>query len=163
CARDPWYGRVSRRRSVAGGGPARPASAGPAGGVPPAPPPGDGAPGPGGGGGPRRGLAPGAGPGAGGVPGSRAARGGAAPAGANRRMAASYDTVVCTTDFAREEFDRIGATNVRRVPLGVDLRAFTPSRRDTVVRGDLARGASTLMVHCGRLSPEKHVERSVDT
>jgi alpha-1,6-mannosyltransferase len=82
---------------------------------------------------------------------------------ANRRMAASYDTVVCTTDFAREEFDRIGATNVRRVPLGVDLREFTPGRRDTSVRADLARGARTLMIHCGRLSPEKHVERSVDT
>jgi len=82
---------------------------------------------------------------------------------ANRRMAASYDTVVCTTDFAREEFDRIGATNVRRVPLGVDLREFTPRRRDRAVRDDLARGAGALMVHCGRLSPEKHVERSVDT
>src|SRR5688572_21984563 len=41
---------------------------------------------------------------------------------ANARMAASYDTVVCTTEFAREEFDRIGARNVARVPLGVDLR-----------------------------------------
>jgi len=82
---------------------------------------------------------------------------------ANRRMAASYDTVVCTTDFAREEFDRIGATNVRCVPLGVDLREFTPCRRDAALRHDLAHGAGTLMVHCGRLSPEKHVERSVDT
>ncbi|HEV7909466.1 MAG TPA: glycosyltransferase, partial [Pseudonocardiaceae bacterium] len=36
---------------------------------------------------------------------------------ANARMAASYDTVVCTTEFAREEFDRIGARNVARVPL----------------------------------------------
>ncbi|AHI01663.1 glycosyltransferase family 1 protein [Kutzneria viridogrisea] len=82
---------------------------------------------------------------------------------ANARMAASYDTVVCTTSFAREEFDRIGATNVRRVPLGVDLREFTPRRRDRGLRADLARGAHTLVVHCGRLSPEKHVERSVDT
>jgi alpha-1,6-mannosyltransferase len=49
------------------------------------------------------------------------------------------------------------------VPLGVDLREFTPQRRDPAVRDDLARGAGTLMVHCGRLSPEKHVERSVDT
>src|SRR3954451_10717304 len=28
---------------------------------------------------------------------------------ANRRTAANYDAVVCTTAFAREEFDRIGA------------------------------------------------------
>lgn len=82
---------------------------------------------------------------------------------ANRRMAAHYDTVVCTTAFAREEFDRIGVTNVRRVPLGVDLATFTPAKRSIRLREDLSRGAETLLVHCGRLSPEKHVERSVDT
>ncbi|GDY29423.1 glycosyltransferase [Gandjariella thermophila] len=82
---------------------------------------------------------------------------------ANARMAASYDTVVCTTEFAREEFARVSAPNVRRVPLGVDLETFTPVRRDPGLRSDLAGGASTLLVHCGRLSPEKHVERSVDT
>lgn len=81
---------------------------------------------------------------------------------ANARMAASYDMVVCTTGFAREEFDRIGACNVRQVPLGVDLRTFTPARLDRGLRGTLARGADVLVVHCGRLSPEKHVERSID-
>jgi alpha-1,6-mannosyltransferase len=82
---------------------------------------------------------------------------------ANRRMAASYDTVVCTTRFARAEFDRIGARNVVQVPLGVDLVTFAPSHRDTALRASLARGADAMLVHCGRLSPEKHVERSVDT
>jgi alpha-1,6-mannosyltransferase len=82
---------------------------------------------------------------------------------ANTRMAASYDTVVCTTEFAREEFDRIGAVNVAQVPLGVDLCTFTPSRWDGVLRHSLARGADALIVHCGRLSPEKRVERSIDT
>jgi alpha-1,6-mannosyltransferase len=82
---------------------------------------------------------------------------------ANARMAASYDTVVCTTEFAREEFDRIGARNVARVPLGVDLRTFTPSRHDRSLKSALAQGADALLVHCGRLSTEKHVERSVDT
>ncbi|RZQ64272.1 glycosyltransferase [Amycolatopsis suaedae] len=82
---------------------------------------------------------------------------------ANRRMAASYDTVVCTTGFAGAEFDRIGAPNVRRVPLGVDLGEFTPALRDADTRQELAAGADALLVHCGRLSPEKHVERSVDT
>ncbi|GAA3460979.1 glycosyltransferase [Saccharothrix longispora] len=94
------------------------------------------------------------------VPGGLARRGADA---ANARMAASYDVVVCTTEFAREEFDRIGARNVVRVPLGVDLRTFTPTRHDRSLRADLARGADALLVHCGRLSPEKHVERSVDT
>jgi alpha-1,6-mannosyltransferase len=82
---------------------------------------------------------------------------------ANRRMAASHDTVVCTTSFAREEFDRIGSANVVQVPLGVDLVMFAPSQRDTALRAQLARGADAILVHCGRLSPEKHVERSVDT
>jgi alpha-1,6-mannosyltransferase len=82
---------------------------------------------------------------------------------ANRRMAASYDTVVCTTGFAREEFDRIGSRNVVEVPLGVDLARFAPWHRDAALRAELARGAEAMLVHCGRLSPEKHVERSVDT
>jgi alpha-1,6-mannosyltransferase len=82
---------------------------------------------------------------------------------ANRRMAAGYDTVVCTTGFAGAEFDRIGARNVLRVPLGVDLAAFSPHLRDTGLRARLADRADTLLVHCGRLSVEKHVERSVDT
>jgi alpha-1,6-mannosyltransferase len=82
---------------------------------------------------------------------------------ANRRMAASYDTVVCTTGFARAEFDRIGADNVLRVPLGVDLAAFSPDRRSVELRQRLVGRADTLLVHCGRPSVEKHVERSVDT
>lgn len=82
---------------------------------------------------------------------------------ANRRMARNFDKVVCTTAFAREEFDRIGAPNVQRVPLGVDLATFAPARRDSGWRSTLAGGADALLVHCGRLSPEKHVERSVDT
>ncbi|MFK0251396.1 glycosyltransferase family 4 protein [Amycolatopsis azurea] len=82
---------------------------------------------------------------------------------ANRRMARRYDTVVCTTAFARAEFDRIAAPNVRRVPLGVDLKTFAPARRDDGWRHTLSGNADALLVHCGRLSPEKHVERSVDT
>ena len=45
---------------------------------------------------------------------------------ANRRTAESYDAVVCTTAFARAEFDRIHAQNVVTVPLGVDLDQFHP-------------------------------------
>jgi alpha-1,6-mannosyltransferase len=82
---------------------------------------------------------------------------------ANARMAAAYDTVVCTTSFARGEFDRIGARNVAQVPLGVDLTTFSPLHRDAGLRASLAGRAETLLVHCGRLSPEKHPERSIDT
>lgn len=81
---------------------------------------------------------------------------------ANRRTAANYDTVLCTTSFAREEFDRIGATNVMTVPLGVDLETFHPSRFCTRTRGRWAAPNQVLLVHCGRLSVEKRADRSID-
>lgn len=81
---------------------------------------------------------------------------------ANRRSAASYDTVLCTTRFARQEFDRIGATNVLTVPLGVDLDTFHPSRFSAAARDLLASPEQVLLVHCGRLSVEKRVDRSID-
>lgn len=82
---------------------------------------------------------------------------------ANRRTAANYDAVVCTTAFAREEFDRIGATNLLTVPLGVDLDQFHPRRRSTALRRRWADPGQLLLVHCGRLSVEKHAHRSIDT
>jgi alpha-1,6-mannosyltransferase len=81
---------------------------------------------------------------------------------ANRHTAASYDTVVCTTHFARAEFDRVGARNVVQIPLGVDLDTFSPCRRDAGLRAELAPDADAMLVHCGRLSPEKHVEQAID-
>ncbi|BBY37750.1 GDP-mannose-dependent alpha-(1-6)-phosphatidylinositol dimannoside mannosyltransferase [Mycobacterium mantenii] len=81
---------------------------------------------------------------------------------ANARTAANYDTVVCTTGFAREEFDRIGAANTVTVPLGVDLQMFHPSRHSYLVRERWAAPAQMLLVHCGRLSVEKRVDRSID-
>ena len=82
---------------------------------------------------------------------------------ANQRTASSYGTVLCTTDFAREEFERIGARNVVTVPLGVDLNTFHPSRFSVRTRGRWAGSHQVLIVHCGRLSVEKRVDRSIDT
>ncbi|GAY16943.1 glycosyltransferase [Mycobacterium sp. shizuoka-1] len=81
---------------------------------------------------------------------------------ANRRTAANYDTVLCTTAFAREEFDRIGATNVMTVPLGVDLDMFHPRRFCPLARSRRAAPDQLLLVHCGRLSVEKRADRSID-
>ncbi|MDT5008996.1 MAG: alpha,6-mannosyltransferase [Mycobacterium sp.] len=81
---------------------------------------------------------------------------------ANRRTAANYDIVVCTTDFAREEFDRIGACNVATVPLGVDLDTFHPRLRSIRLRRKWAAPGQPLLVHCGRLSVEKRADRSID-
>jgi alpha-1,6-mannosyltransferase len=81
---------------------------------------------------------------------------------ANRRTAADYDAVVCTTAFARAEFDRIHAPNVVTVPLGVDLEQFHPRHHSESVRQQWARREQLLLVHCGRLSMEKHAHRSID-
>lgn len=81
---------------------------------------------------------------------------------ANRRTAANYDTVVCTTGFAREEFDRIGASNTITVPLGVDLETFHPRRHSAQLRREWADPRQVLLVHCGRLSVEKRADRSID-
>jgi alpha-1,6-mannosyltransferase len=81
---------------------------------------------------------------------------------ANRRTADNYDTVVCTTGFAREEFDRIGATNTITVPLGVDLETFHPRCHSALLRREWADPHQLLLVHCGRLSVEKRADRSID-
>jgi alpha-1,6-mannosyltransferase len=81
---------------------------------------------------------------------------------ANGRTAANYDTVVCTTSFAREEFERIGATNVVTVPLGVDLQTFHPRCHSPLVRQRWVTPRQLLLVHCGRLSVEKRADRSID-
>ena len=80
----------------------------------------------------------------------------------NRRTSARYDRVVCTTGWAAAEFARIGAPNVVQVPLGVNLTTFTPRPRRTPPCAE--PGADeVLLVHCGRLSPEKKPDRSLRT
>ena len=79
----------------------------------------------------------------------------------NRRTAASYDVVVCTTAWAAAEFRRLGVPNLLQVPLGVDLACFHPERRDEDLRARLAPGGQALLVHCSRLSPEKRPQRAI--
>jgi alpha-1,6-mannosyltransferase len=81
----------------------------------------------------------------------------------NRKLAASFDTVIATTEFAAAEFVRIKTTNLRKVALGVDLAGFNPENRDHKLRKELLKGADYLLVHCGRMSPEKEPARSVQT
>jgi len=79
----------------------------------------------------------------------------------NARTIGQYDRVVCTTAWAAEEFRRLGAPNLSQVPLGVDLEHFHPGRYDAGLRSALAPSTDVLLVHCGRLSPEKRPERSI--
>jgi alpha-1,6-mannosyltransferase len=80
----------------------------------------------------------------------------------NRSSMHRFDSVVATTEFAAEEFERIGARNVVRVPLGVDLDAFHPTRYDDVERKLLlGDDADVLLVSCTRLSREKRPDLAV--
>jgi alpha-1,6-mannosyltransferase len=78
----------------------------------------------------------------------------------NRRTARAYEQVICTTSWAAAEFERIGARNLVRVPLGVDLVTFAPRTR---LEDEVDAGAETVLVHCGRLSAEKKPQRSLNT
>ena len=81
----------------------------------------------------------------------------------NRNLAEGYDTVACTTDWAAEEFRRIGVRNLVQVPLGVDLLGFHPANYDEELRARLTPGGEALIVAAVRLSPEKAPMRVIDT
>ncbi|MEV6598246.1 glycosyltransferase [Actinoplanes sp. NPDC051346] len=81
----------------------------------------------------------------------------------NRRTAESFDQIVCTTAFAAAEFRRLGVPNLVEIPLGVNLRQFHPSRRDSALRDQYARPDELLVVCCSRLSADKRPELAVDT
>ncbi|MGW0336440.1 glycosyltransferase [Streptomyces sp. NPDC003011] len=80
----------------------------------------------------------------------------------NVRTAHTYARVVCTTEFAEREFVRIGARNVVRAPLGVDLVRRHPALRDARLRARHARGDEVLLVTCTRLSVEKRPGTALD-
>ncbi|MCL7378986.1 glycosyltransferase [Streptomyces sp. 35G-GA-8] len=94
-----------------------------------------------------------------GVPGVAAAR---AADRLNLRTAWAYSRIVCTTEWAEREFLRIGARNVVRAPLGVDLRRCTPERRSAELRSRYARPEEVLLVLGSRLSVEKRPGTALD-
>jgi alpha-1,6-mannosyltransferase len=81
----------------------------------------------------------------------------------NRRSARDYERIICTTKWAATEFERTGAPNLIRIPLGVDLDLFHPERYSDEVRARYAAPEQVLLVHCGRLSLEKKPHRSLLT
>ncbi|MFD4504604.1 glycosyltransferase [Streptomyces sp. NPDC058457] len=80
----------------------------------------------------------------------------------NIRTAHTYARVVCTTEFAEREFIRIGARNVVRAPLGVDLTGRHPALCDMALRAQYAREDEALLVMCSRLSVEKRPGTAID-
>ena len=79
----------------------------------------------------------------------------------NRRSVRDYQRIVCTTKWAAAEFERIGAPNLTRIPLGVDLELFSPERYSDAARQRYAAPDQTLLVHCARLSVEKKPQRAL--
>ncbi|MBL1096812.1 glycosyltransferase [Streptomyces coffeae] len=80
----------------------------------------------------------------------------------NRRTARAYARIVCTTEWAAREFVRIGARNVVRAPLGVDLEHFHPAHHDARLRDRHRGDAAVLLLLASRLSPEKRPGRALD-
>jgi len=72
----------------------------------------------------------------------------------NTALAEAFDSVVCTTAWAEQEFTRLGLGSVRRVPLGVDLSRFA------VGTGGTAPGGLALVL-ASRLSKEKRPDLAV--
>jgi len=81
----------------------------------------------------------------------------------NRGLADGFDTVVCTTDWAAEEFRRLSTANLAQIPLGVDLVGFHPANYDEELRARLTPHGEALLVTAVRLSPEKAPMRVVET
>jgi alpha-1,6-mannosyltransferase len=74
----------------------------------------------------------------------------------NSGLAASFDTVVCTTSWAAQEFTRLAIGNLRTVPLGVDLLQFQPRLQGRP-------GPEVRLVMASRLSREKRPDLAVET
>jgi len=77
----------------------------------------------------------------------------------NRAAARRADSIVCTTDFAGEEFARIKVP-VRKIPLGVDLVQFHPGRRSDFWHAQF--GCAVVLLLCSRLSKEKEPGFAID-
>jgi alpha-1,6-mannosyltransferase len=77
----------------------------------------------------------------------------------NRAAARRADSIVCTTDFAGEEFARIKVP-VRNIPLGVDLVQFHPGRRSDFWHAQF--GCAVVLLLCSRLSKEKEPGFAID-
>lgn len=81
----------------------------------------------------------------------------------NRRLSSSFNRVIATTEFASREFQRIKINNLEKIPLGVDLKQFSTKYYNEKLRVNLLKGSKILLVHVGRLSPEKNPTMSIKT
>jgi alpha-1,6-mannosyltransferase len=81
----------------------------------------------------------------------------------NKRLSAEFDAVVCTTDWAAAEFQRLSVPNLSVVPLGVDHVRFSPRAAEHAHWRRFAPDGAALLAMAIRLSPEKRPAIAVDT
>mgnify|MGYP003840715931 CR=1 FL=1 len=79
----------------------------------------------------------------------------------NARLASRFNHVIATTAFAAKEFEEIHTDNLVNIPLGVDLETFSPKLRNAQLRRDLLKEQEVLIIHLGRMSPEKNPQNSI--
>lgn len=79
----------------------------------------------------------------------------------NKGTARRFTTVVCTTEYAREEFTRAGLDAVK-IPLGVDLERFTPTHASREIHDRFALQGEALLLMASRLSTEKQPWLAID-
>lgn len=79
----------------------------------------------------------------------------------NNRLANRFTHVIATTNFAAGEFRDLKIKNLAQIPLGVDLTGFSPNLASIEFKNLLLKGSQYLIVHCGRMSPEKKPQRSI--
>jgi alpha-1,6-mannosyltransferase len=75
----------------------------------------------------------------------------------NRRLSKLVEQIIVTSKFSAAEFERIGVSKVRLVPLGVDLSTFRPA-----VPAPPVREGTVNLVLVSRLSREKSPGRAID-
>jgi len=81
----------------------------------------------------------------------------------NASLVRSFDTVVCTTSWAAEEFRRLGVEHLVTIPLGVDTGAFPCRLGGWRERNSASRGDGVALVLASRLSREKRPDIAVAT
>lgn len=84
-----------------------------------------------------------------------------AESGAERYVGSVFDACDLVIAASEEQAARVrnyGVKTVEIIPLGVDIKLFTPERRSQAVRRRYGAGPDDLvLVYAGRLSSEKHV------
>jgi alpha-1,6-mannosyltransferase len=76
---------------------------------------------------------------------------------------ARFDATVVTTGYVESKLRGYGLRNTVRIPLGVNIDLFHPSKRSQQIRQELGvRPEQKLLLYCGRFSSEKGIDELCD-